>query len=74
MKKKSLEKNKYGLPKEKAGKIDRKRMTTAIGNYVPESKNKKFAYPRYTNLAYKALFGKDAKTMRNERGFTKNDI
>lgn len=61
------------IAKREAGKIDRKRMTTAIANYIPESKHKRFAYPNYTNLIYKVLFGKDAKTMREERGFTKND-
>lgn len=61
------------IAKREAGKIDRKRMTTAISNYIPESKHKRFAYPNYTNMIYKVLFGKDAKTMREERGFTKND-
>lgn len=61
------------IAKREAGKIDRKRMTTAIANYIPESKNKRFAYPNYTNMIYKVIFGKDAKIMREERGFTKND-
>ena len=61
------------IAKREAGKIDRKRMTTAIANYIPEGKHKRFAYPNYTNMIYKVLFGKDAKTMREERGFTKND-
>jgi len=46
------------------GKIERKRMTSAIGKYVPESKTKRFAYPNYTNMIYKVLFNKDAKTMK----------
>ena len=61
------------IAKRQAGIIDRKRMTTAIANYIPEGKHKRFAYPNYTNMIYKVLFGKDAKTMREERGFTKND-
>lgn len=61
------------LAQREAGKIDRKRMTTAISNYIPNGKNKRFAYPNYTNMIYKVLFGKDAKTMKAERGFTKND-
>ena len=61
------------IAKREAGKIDRKRMTTAISNYVPESKNKRFAYPNYTNMIYQVIFGKTAKEMREERGFTKND-
>ena len=61
------------LAQREAGKIDRKRMTTAIKNYIPDSPHKKFKYPQYTNLVYKILFNKDAKTMREERGFSKND-
>ena len=61
------------IAKREAGKIDRKRMTTAIKNYVPDTPNKKFMYPQYTNLIYKILFNKTAKDMREERGFTKND-
>lgn len=61
------------IAQREAGKIDRKRMTSAIGKYIPESKNKRFAYPNYTNMIYKVLFKKDAKTMREERGFSKND-
>ena len=61
------------IAKREAGKIDRKRMTTAISNYVAEGKNKRFAYPNYTNMIYQVIFGKTAKEMREERGFTKND-
>lgn len=61
------------LAQRQAGIIDRKRMTTAISNYIPEGKSKRFAYPNYTNMIYKVLFLKDAKTMRNERGYDKND-
>lgn len=57
-----------------AGKIERKRMTSAIGKYLPESKNKRFAYPNYTNMIYKTLFGKDAKTLRTERDIEDNDL
>lgn len=67
------EKQKKWIAKREAGIIDRKRMTTAIGNYVPDSPNKKFAYPNYTNMIYQCLFGKTAKQMREERGFNKND-
>ena len=67
------EKQKKWIAKREAGIIDRKRMTTAIANYVPDSPNKKFAYPNYTNLIYKCIFGKNAKQMREERGFDKNE-
>lgn len=61
------------LTQRQAGIIDRKRMTTAIANYIPDSSNKRWKYPEYTNMVYKVLFNKDARTMRLERGFDKND-
>jgi hypothetical protein len=61
------------IAKREAGKIDRKRMTTAIANYIPDSPNKKWKYPEYTNMVYQVLFNKTAKQMREERGFSKND-
>ena len=61
------------IAKREAGIIDRKRMTTAISNYVPNTPHKRFAYPNYTNLIYKCIFNKTAKQMREERGFNKND-
>lgn len=67
------EKQKKWIAKREAGIIDRKRMTTAIANYVSDSPHKKFAYPNYTNLIYKCIFGKSAKQMREERGFSKNE-
>ena len=67
------EEKRIWIAKREAGKIDRKRMTTAIKDYIPDSPHKKFAYPRYTNLIYTILFGKTAKQMREERGFSKND-
>ena len=61
------------IAKREAGIIDRKRMATAIANYVPDTPHKRFAYPNYTNLIYKCIFNKTAKQMREERGFNKND-
>lgn len=55
------------------GIIERKRMASAINKYLPESKNKKFAYPNYTNMIYKILFTKTAKEMRDEKGLSTND-
>ena len=55
------------------GIIERKRMTSAISKYIPESKHKKFAYPNYTNMIYRILFGCDAKTLRSERKVKTND-
>jgi len=62
------------IAKREAGKIDRKRMTTAISNYIPESPKKRFAYPNYTNMIYKILFNKDAKGLRIERNVKNNDL
>lgn len=67
----TLEQKKWAIQRE-VGKIDRKRMTTAIKDYIPESKNKRFAYPTYTNMVYNILFGKDAKTIRAEKGLVKD--
>ena len=61
------------IAKREAGKIDRKRMTTAIKDYIPDSPSKKWKYPQYTNLVYTVIFGKTAKEMREERGFAKNE-
>ena len=44
-----------------------------ISKYIPESKHKKFAYPNYTNMIYKVIFGCDAKSLRLERNVKTND-
>ena len=48
-------------------------MTSAISKYVPDSPHKRFAYPNYTNMVYRTIFHKDAKTMREERGAEDDD-
>lgn len=55
------------------GKIERARMASAISRYVPDSPHKRFAYPNYTNMVYRTIFQKDAKTMKEERGAKDND-
>lgn len=55
------------------GIVERKRMTSAISRYLPDSKHKKFAYPNYTNMIYRIIFGCDAKILRNERNVKTND-
>ncbi len=55
------------------GIIERKRMTSAISKYIPESKHKKFAYPNYTNMIYRILFGCNAKTLRSAKNVKTND-
>ena len=55
------------------GKIERARMTSAISRYVPDSPHKCFAYPNYTNMVYRTIFHKDAKTLKEERGAKDDD-
>ena len=54
--------------------IERKRMTSAIFKYLPNSPHKRFAYPNYTNMLYKILFNKDAKLLRLEKKVDNNDL
>lgn len=67
-----IDRKSWAIQRE-VGIIERKRMTSAISRYIPESKNKKFAYPNYTNMIYKVIFGCDAKTLREERNVKTND-
>ena len=60
--------------KDEVEAILRKRMCTAIYNYVPNSKNKIFAYPNYTNMIYKILFGKTAKELKQEKNISTNEL
>jgi hypothetical protein len=69
----STQEQKIWAIKREAGKIERKRMTTAISNYLPESEHKRFAYPNYTNMIYRILFKMDAKHLRIERNVKDND-
>lgn len=67
-----IDRKSWAIQRE-VGIIERKRMTSAISKYIPESNHKKFAYPNYTNMIYKILFGCDAKTLRSERKVKTND-
>ena len=67
-----IDRKSWAIQRE-VGIIERKRMTSAISRYIPDSKNKKFAYPNYTNMIYKVIFGCDAKTLRTERNVKTND-
>ncbi|CAG7839967.1 hypothetical protein CLOHAE12215_01383 [Clostridium haemolyticum] len=60
--------------KREAGKIERKRMTTAIKDYIPDTPHKKFAYPNYTNMIYKILFNKKASELRKVKNVENNDL
>lgn len=59
--------------RREVGKIERARMTSAISRYVPDSPHKRFTYPNYTNMVYRTIFHKDAKTMKEERGAKDDD-
>ena len=48
-------------------------LTDTIKNVLPESPHKNFAYPNYTNLFYKVLFGKTAKDLQAEFKLQKNE-
>ena len=54
------------------GKAQRRMLTDAIKEYIPESEHKKFAYPNYTNLIYKTLFGMSTKEIRKICGIGTN--
>lgn len=59
-------------------------LTDTIKMKIADSPNKRFAYPNYTNLIYRTLFGKTAKELEKEYGvkpkenlrdfFTGNDL
>jgi hypothetical protein len=66
------EQKKWAIQRE-VGKIERKRMTSAIAKYIPDGKHKRFAYPNYTNMLYRILFCKEAKDLREERKVKDND-
>ena len=67
-----IDRKSWAIQRE-VGIIERKRMTSAISRYIPESKHKKFAYPNYTNMIYKVILGCDAKSLRLDRNVKTND-
>lgn len=67
-----LDRKQWAIQRE-VGIVERKRMTSAIAKYIPDTKHKKFAYPNYTNMLYKVLFNCDAKTLRIKRDVSNND-
>lgn len=48
------------------GVLIRHILTDTIKMKITESPNKRFAYPNYTKLIYKAIFGKSFKDLQNE--------
>ena len=67
-----IDRKSWAIQRE-VGIVERKRMTSAISRYIPDSKNKRFTYPNYTNMIYKIIFGCDAKALRQERKVKTND-
>lgn len=65
------EQRNWSLQRE-VGKVDRKRMTSAICDYLKPSN--KFVYSNYTDCIYKIIFNKKAKELRVEKGVKTNDL
>lgn len=61
------ERQQWQIERDK-GVVIRHILTDIIKMRVAESPNKKFAYPNYTNLIYKTLYGKTAKQLEEELG------
>lgn len=55
------------------GIVIRHILTDAIKNGIAESPNKKFAYPNYTKMIYKTIFGKTMGELREMLGITDKD-
>lgn len=51
----------------------RRSLTDVIRDDYPESPHKKFVYKNFTDLAYKNVFGFNAKQLRNKLGITKKE-
>lgn len=58
----------WNLQRE-VSKIDRKRMTSSIQEYIPNVKH--FTYASYTDMVYKILFNTTAKQIRESRNINK---
>lgn len=55
------------LEREK-GKATRRTLTDAIKEDYPDSPHKRFMYKNFTDLAYRTVFGKTAKQLKEEYG------
>lgn len=67
-----IDRKSWAIQRE-VGIIERKRLTSAISKYIPNSNHKRFAYPNYTNMIYQTLFGCVAKDLRERRKVKTND-
>lgn len=61
------ERQQWQIERDK-GVVIRHILTDTIKMKVSDSPHKRFAYPNYTNLIYRALFGKTAKDLEREYG------
>lgn len=68
----ATEEQKQWAIQREVGIIERKRLTSTIAKYIPNGKHKQFAYPTYTNMVYRSIFGCDAKTLREQRNVKTN--
>ena len=61
------ERQQWQIERDK-GVVIRHILTDTIKMKITESPNKRFAYPNYTNLIYRNLFGKTAKELESDYG------
>lgn len=61
------ERQQWQIERDK-GVVIRHILTDTIKMKIADSPNKRFAYPNYTNLIYRTLFGKTAKELEEEYG------
>lgn len=61
------ERQQWQIERDK-GVVIRHILTDTIKMKISDSPHKKFAYPNYTNLIYRTLFGKTAKELEQEYG------
>lgn len=62
-----MERQQWQIERDK-GVVIRHILTDTIKMKIADSPHKRFAYPNYTNLIYKTLFGKTAKKLEEEYG------
>lgn len=67
LKKIHTERQQWQIERDK-GVVIRHILTDTIKMKIMESPNKRFAYPNYTNLIYRNLFGKTAKELESDYG------
>lgn len=71
---KLIEQQDLGIIAERiASKKVRRELTDIIKEEVPDTPNKKFMYKNYTDLGYKAIFGKNTKQLKTDKNLSKKD-